>query len=86
MAGVLPACIGIGILNTWWYGSPLNSGYGSLDYLYSWNNVWPNVERYSRWLLDAQTPAVVLAVRGAIPSLWHRLDGGGRVSRMSDGR
>jgi hypothetical protein len=74
MAGVLPACIGIAILNTWWYGSPLKSGYGSLEYLYSWNNLWPNVERYSRWLLDAQTPAVFLGVLGPI-FLW-RFDSG----------
>ena len=79
IAGVLPACIGIGILNTWWYGSPLNSGYGSLEYLYSWNNLWPNVELYSRWLLDAQTPAVFLAVAGPF-LLWRRLDGGEGVT------
>jgi hypothetical protein len=76
MAGVLPACIGMAILNTQWYGSPLKSGYGTLENLYSWNNVWPNVERYSRWLLDAQTPAVCLAVAGPF-LLWRHVDNEG---------
>jgi hypothetical protein len=76
MVGVLAACIGMAMLNTRWYGSPLNSGYGPLEYLYRWDNLWPNVTRYSRWLLDAQTPATLLAVAGPF-FLWRNLDGEG---------
>ena len=45
-----------------WYGGVLNNGYGAFDYLYGLENLWPNVTRYSGWLLDSQTPVVLLAV------------------------
>lgn len=37
------------------YGSPLQSGYGNLEALYSAAFVWPNIQRYSAWFLAAQT-------------------------------
>jgi hypothetical protein len=37
------------------YGSPLQSGYGNLEALYSVAFVWPNIQRYSTWFLSAQT-------------------------------
>lgn len=61
-AGVIPACIAVAIINARLYGSPLASGYGTFDYLYGWNNLWPNLGRYPRWLLDTQTPIVLLAL------------------------
>jgi hypothetical protein len=72
IAGALPACVVVAVLDTRWYGSPLGNGYGPLEYLYSWKNLWPNVVRYSRWLLDAQTPAALLAVIAPF-HLWRRL-------------
>jgi len=62
VAGVVPACLGIAALNTLWYGSPFRSGYGALDNLYGWEHFWPNLASYSRRLLDAQTPAVLMAL------------------------
>jgi 4-amino-4-deoxy-L-arabinose transferase-like glycosyltransferase len=59
---VIPAAGFIAWLYTYWYGSPLNSGYGSLDALYSAANIAPNLSRYSRWLLESQTPLVLAAV------------------------
>jgi hypothetical protein len=66
-AGAAPACAGIGVLNWQLYGSPLSSGYGSLDSLYAWSHLWPNLERYPRWLTETQTPLVWLAF--AVPWL-----------------
>lgn len=61
-AGALvPSVAIIAVLNISWYGSPLRSGYGTLDYLYSSDRLWPNLQNYSRWLMDSQTPAIVLA-------------------------
>lgn len=56
-----PGALVIAALNWYWYGSPLTSGYGSLDSLYSGTFIWPNLEHYSRWLIDTQTPLVLLA-------------------------
>jgi hypothetical protein len=61
-AGVVPACLGVALLNTLLYGSPLAAGYGTFDTLYSWNNLTPNLERYTRWLLQTETPVVLLAL------------------------
>jgi hypothetical protein len=57
---VTPAAVLIAALNQRLYGSPLASGYGRLGILYSIDRVWPNVMRYSRWLVEQQTPAVLL--------------------------
>jgi 4-amino-4-deoxy-L-arabinose transferase-like glycosyltransferase len=59
-AGAIPACLIVAIINARLYGSPLSSGYGSLQELYGWKNLLPNLARYPRWLLETQT-AVVLA-------------------------
>jgi hypothetical protein len=61
-AGVVPACLAIAGFNTLWYGSPLNTGRPALDYIYGWGNLGPNLLRYPRWLLETQTPIVLLAV------------------------
>jgi hypothetical protein len=56
--GVLPVVVGIGWLNAHLYGSPLESGYGSLDYIYSRSHVWANVTRFTKWMVATQTPIV----------------------------
>jgi Dolichyl-phosphate-mannose-protein mannosyltransferase len=61
-AGAVPGCATAAVLNAIWYGSAFKSGYGSFDYLYQAANLWPNVTRYPRWLLESQTPIVVLAI------------------------
>lgn len=62
VCGVAPAFLIIGWLNDHWYGSPLNSGYGSLGEIYDWQHVGPNLDRYPRWLLESQTPLVLAAL------------------------
>jgi hypothetical protein len=55
-----PAAFLIAIINTRLYGSPLGSGYGSLGALYALGRVSLNVRRYGGWLLDTQTPLIIL--------------------------
>jgi hypothetical protein len=69
-AGLLPAVFAIAILNTYWYGAPARSGYGSVESLYGAGHVWPNLQRYSTWLLETETAFVLLAV---LPLLTARL-------------
>jgi hypothetical protein len=61
-AGSIPGCLIIAALNARWYGSPLASGYGPAGYLYAWSHWQPNLQRYSRWLVDLQSPAILLAL------------------------
>jgi hypothetical protein len=61
LAGVIPAGLVTAWVNTYWYGSPLASGYGALDEIFAWTHVATNLERYPRWLLESQTPLVLLA-------------------------
>jgi hypothetical protein len=59
--GVIPGCVGVGLLNSALYGSPLASGYGSMSELFSGSYFWPNLSRYARWLIETETPLVLLA-------------------------
>ena len=49
-------------LNTRLYGSPFTSGYGAASELFALANVPVNAGRYIRWLLDTQTPIVLLGL------------------------
>lgn len=42
------------------YGSILTSGYGEASSIYSWQNLWPNLHRYPRWLWETQGPYIFL--------------------------
>src|SRR5207342_3205794 len=57
-----PGIVVMAWLNAARYGSPLASGYGSTDALFSLAHVGPNLARYPRWLLETETPFVVLAL------------------------
>ena len=61
-AGVIPACVVVAIVNTQLWGSPLSTGYDPVDIQFRWKYVAPNLQRYPRWLLTTQTPAVLLAL------------------------
>jgi hypothetical protein len=82
--GVVPGCVAAALLNAHWYGSPFSNGYGSFHYLYQAANVWPNLAGYPRWLLDSETPVVLLAL--AAPFLLPRTAGvheGARAPRAT---
>ena len=60
LAGVLLA-----VMQTLWYGSPLESGYGSAGELFALSNIGPNASRYARWFLGTAT-AMLLAIFGFV--------------------
>lgn len=60
--GTLPVIVFIALLHTHLYGSPLASGYGTLDGLYAWRFLGENLQRFPLWLFDTQTPLIAAAV------------------------
>ena len=63
-AAVAPGCIAVAVVNAKLYGSPFSSGYGGMSALFSIDYLWTNLSRYSRWLLDMETPFILLAPVG----------------------
>ena len=61
-AGLLPALAGIMCLNEYLYGSPFVTGYGSANALYAWGSAARNLANYTSWLIEVETPIVLLAV------------------------
>jgi hypothetical protein len=59
-------------INWRFYGSPLVSGYGSLQSIYHWSNVLPNLQRYVRLIIGSGAPlalagfAALLVPRGRL--------------------
>ena len=71
--GVLPAILLIAFLNDRLYGSTLSSGYGTLEDLYGWSHVGPNLRRYFAWFMFAETPIALAGLAALlVPSrrLW----------------
>jgi hypothetical protein len=52
----------IAILNAFWYGSPMRSGYGGLSELYHVSSLPANLKGFSLALLRSQTPLVFLVL------------------------
>jgi hypothetical protein len=67
-AGVVPGCAAVAAFNAMLFGSPLSSGYGSTAALYAWSHWKDNLLRYSGWLVDFQSPAVLLAFAAPLVS------------------
>ncbi len=62
LIGVLPGPAIAAVLNHFWYGSPLQSGYGSFRDLYSWGTIPTNLRNYTTWLIETGTVAVLAGV------------------------
>lgn len=62
-----PGCVAILLIQQAFYGSPLASGYGSLQTLFGFDHVLPNASRYFSWALETHTPAILVTL--AIPFL-----------------
>ncbi|HEX6975198.1 MAG TPA: glycosyltransferase [Vicinamibacterales bacterium] len=60
--GAVPGVAIIMIVQNAMYGSPVRSGYGDLGLLFSASHVVPNLARYPKWLLQSETPVVLLAL------------------------
>ena len=61
-AGSVPGCLLVGAINAHLYGSPLASGYGSLRAFYAWDRWLENLRRYTAWLVELNSPGVLLAL------------------------
>jgi hypothetical protein len=66
IAGTLPGCLFIAWVNNYLYGSPLASGYGALSDLFSFRHIVPNVRRYGGWLIESQTPMVLIGIAAVL--------------------
>ena len=62
VVALAPGCVLLAVLNQIRYGSPFRTGYGDVDALFSLSHVLPNAGRYARWVIEAQTPLVLLAL------------------------
>lgn len=60
---VVIAGVFLAILQDFWYGSPLRSGYGAAEELFSIANILPNAGRYASWLV-ATSPVLLFALPG----------------------
>ena len=58
----VPGCVAVGAINQYLYGSPVRFGYEPVDVLYQLANAVPNLDRYPRWLVQTQTPFILLAL------------------------
>ncbi len=54
-------CVTVALVQYAYYGTPLSSGYGPLDALFSLDHIRPNAGRYFAWMTQTQTPAWLLA-------------------------
>ena len=72
-----PGVAVLGAIQAVRYGSPLGSGYGSFDDLFSLSNVAPNLARYPRWMTETHTPLIWLWLLA--PFVIPRLDRGVRA-------
>ena len=61
-AGTLSACVALAILNRSLYGSPFESGYGSTAELFKLQYLTANLATYPRWLIETETPVIILAL------------------------
>ena len=59
--GALPFALAVIALQNAMYGGPFKSGYGSLQSLFALDHVGPNLSHYPVWLVQTQTPIVLLA-------------------------
>lgn len=65
------ASLTVAAINASLYGSPFRSGYGNVGEMFLASNFWPNVRLYGEWLATSQTPAIALAVVGALVPTSH---------------
>jgi hypothetical protein len=71
-----PGALIVAALNWYYHGSPLQSGYGPFESLYSLSRVRPNVEQYARWFRASQT---MLPLAGILAPVLVRVPARDRV-------
>ena len=60
-AAIVIGCLAVAAIQRIYYGSPFNSGYGTLSAIYSLDRVAANLHRYTSWLSEVHTPIWLLA-------------------------
>ncbi|MCU0242747.1 MAG: hypothetical protein MUF51_10035, partial [Vicinamibacteria bacterium] len=58
--GFLPGAILLGAFQCTLYGSPLASGYGSIELMFRFKNATTNIARSTRWLMETGSPLIFL--------------------------
>lgn len=61
-AGAAGGCVAVALIQNSFYGSPFNSGYGSLGDLFALGHVGANASREFRWMTGSHSPAWLLAL------------------------
>jgi hypothetical protein len=61
-AGSVPGCLIVAAIDAHLYGSFLASGYGPFHYLYAWGRWRENLRRYSGWLIELNSPGLLLVL------------------------
>ena len=79
--GVVPGLVAIMVINTLLYGGPLSTGYGSLFEAYSLSSLPLNVRNYVAWLVETQTPLILLALVSLFARRALREDSAGQSPR-----
>lgn len=70
---VVAAAVFVALFNDIVYGSPLLSGYGNMDGMFTRDHFWPNAKLYTGWLVETQSPMVlagILALLIPVRGLW----------------
>jgi hypothetical protein len=62
VCSLTPGIVLLGWIQLIRYGSPLASGYGTAADMFSLEYVWPNLERYPRWITESHTPLIWLSL------------------------
>jgi Dolichyl-phosphate-mannose-protein mannosyltransferase len=61
VAALTAGCMTMSAVNASLYGSPFASGYGPLEQFFGRDHWRPNLNRYTRWMLDLHSPVLLLA-------------------------
>jgi hypothetical protein len=71
LAAVAPGPIALLVINWRLYGSPLQSGYADAAGFFDRSHILPNLQHYASWLIDSQTPFVLVGVAALfLPLRW----------------
>jgi hypothetical protein len=70
VVGIAPGVAVLAVLQWKMYGSPIATGYGPAQDLFKIANIFPNLQRYPRWLVETHTPLIALAL--AAPLVMRR--------------
>ncbi len=68
-AGCAAGCVTVAVVQHHFHGSPFASGYGDTNTLFATTHVWPNLQRYASWLVQAHGPWIGLAA--VAPFVWR---------------